>query len=113
MELRGNITTRLKQYTAYADDILLITRTGQSLLETLQKRKEIWAQYGLIVNGQKTNYLRCTRKNYKLEELQINSIHLEQVQSYKYLGSTVNSDKSIKEEIQHRITLGNKAYYAN
>jgi hypothetical protein len=25
----------------------------------------------------------------------------------------VNSDTSIEEEIQHRITLGNKAYYAN
>jgi len=34
-------------------------------------------------------------------------------QSYKYLGSTVNSDNAIEEEIQYRITLGNKAYYAN
>ena len=41
------------------------------------------------------------------------SMYLEQAQSYKYLGSTVNSDNSIEEEIQHRITLGNKAYYAN
>ena len=32
----------------------------------------------------------CTRKNYKREELQIDSMYLEQVQSYKYLGSTVN-----------------------
>jgi len=40
-------------------------------------------------------------------------MYLEQVQSYKYLGSTVNSDNSIEEEIQYRITLGNKAYYAN
>jgi hypothetical protein len=32
---------------------------------------------------------------------------------YKYLGSVVNSDTSIEEEIQHRITVGNKAYYAN
>jgi hypothetical protein len=31
MELRGNITTHLKQCTAYADDILLTTRTKQSL----------------------------------------------------------------------------------
>jgi len=51
--------------------------------------------------------------HYKLEELQIDSMYLERVQSYKYLGSTVNSDNSIEEEIQYRITLGNKAYYAN
>jgi len=35
----------------------------------------------------------------------------EQVQSYKYLRSTVNSDNSIEGKIQYRITLGNKAYY--
>ena len=40
-------------------------------------------------------------------------MYLEQVQSYKYLGSAVNSDNSTEEEIQHRIALGNKAYYAN
>jgi len=85
VELRDNITTRLKQCIAYADDILLTAVTKQSLLETFQKLKEISAQYGLIVNGQKTKYLRYTRKNYKLEELQIYSMYLEQVQSYKYL----------------------------
>ena len=40
-------------------------------------------------------------------------MYLEQVQSYKYLGSTVNSDNSIEEEIRNRVTLGNKTYYAN
>ena len=40
-------------------------------------------------------------------------MYLEQVRSNKYLGSTVNSDNSIEEEIQYRITLGNEAYYAN
>ena len=40
-------------------------------------------------------------------------MYLEQVQSYRYLGSTVNSDNSIEEEIQCRITLGNRVYFAN
>ena len=90
--LRKNITTRLKQCIAYADDIMLTTRTKQSLIDTFKKLKEISAKYGLIVNGQKTKYLRCMRKNYNLEELKINSMYPEQVQSYKYLGSTVNND---------------------
>ena len=53
MELKGNITTRLKQFIAYADDILLTTRTKQSLLDTFQKLTEILAQYGLIVKVRK------------------------------------------------------------
>jgi len=68
---------------------------------------------GLIVNGQKTKHLRCARKNYNLEELQINSMYLEQAQSYKYLGLSVNSDNSIEEGIGNKITLGNKAYHTN
>ena len=71
MELRGNITTCLKRYTAYADDILLTTRTKQPLLDRFQKLKETSAQYGLTVNGQK-KIPKMYEKNYKLEELQIN-----------------------------------------
>ena len=40
-------------------------------------------------------------------------MYLEQIQSYKYLGSTMNSDNSVEEEIRNRITLGNKAYHTN
>jgi hypothetical protein len=38
---------------------------------------------------------------------------LEQVKPLKYLGSIVNGNNSIEEEIEERTVLGNKAYYAN
>jgi len=60
----------------------------------------------------KQNTLDVRGKITNLEELQINSMYLEQVQSYKYFWSTVNSDNSIEEAIWNRITLGNKAYHA-
>jgi hypothetical protein len=41
------------------------------------------------------------------------SKYLEQLKSYKYLGSIVNGDNSTEEEIKGRIALGNKAYYAH
>jgi hypothetical protein len=44
---------------------------------------------------------------------QILSTHLEQVKSFKYLGSVVNGNSSIEEEIKGRISLGNRAFYAN
>jgi hypothetical protein len=40
-------------------------------------------------------------------------IHLEQVKSFKYLGSIVNGNNSIEEEIKERISLGNKTYHDN
>jgi len=39
--------------------------------------------------------------------------HLERVKSFKYLGSSVNGNKSIEEEIKGRIFLGNKTFHAN
>jgi hypothetical protein len=85
----------------------------QPIIDTFQKLKEISVQSGLIINEQKTKYLRCTRKNYAMDSVNINSMHLEQVKSFKCLGSIVNGNNSIEEEIEERIVLGNKTYYAN
>ena len=48
-----------------------------------------------------------------LTDIDIDSKYLEQMKSYKYLGSIVSGANSIEEEIRERIALGNKAYYAN
>jgi hypothetical protein len=45
--------------------------------------------------------------------IDITQTHLEQVKSFKYLGTTVNGNNSIEEEIKGRIFVGNKAFYAN
>jgi hypothetical protein len=39
-ELRENISTRLKQYNTYADDILITTRTAQAMIDTFVKLKK-------------------------------------------------------------------------
>jgi hypothetical protein len=57
MDLRGKISTTLKQCSADASDILITTRTKQTLIDTFQKLKEISTQFGLIINEQKTKYL--------------------------------------------------------
>jgi ribose 5-phosphate isomerase len=86
MDLRRNISARLKQCSAYADDILITTRTKQSIIYTFRELKEMSVQSGLIISEQKTKYLRCTRKDYIMHNININSTHLEQVKSFKYLG---------------------------
>ena len=49
LELRGNISTRLKKCLAYAEDILIIARTQQTLIDTFEKLKDISSQYGLTL----------------------------------------------------------------
>jgi hypothetical protein len=64
MDLSRNISTRLKQSSASAGDILIAKRTKQTIIDNFQKLKEISMQFGLIINEQKTKYLRCIKKNY-------------------------------------------------
>jgi hypothetical protein len=83
LDLKGNISTRVKQYSAYADDMLITTRTMHCLVDTFQKLKEISVQVGLNINKHKTKCLRCTKKQHKMDGIDIIQTHLEQVKSFK------------------------------
>jgi hypothetical protein len=48
MDLRGNISTRLKRCSAYADDIPTTTRTKQTIIDTFQKLGSIVNENNLI-----------------------------------------------------------------
>jgi hypothetical protein len=104
----------LKQCAAYADDILILSRTKQAMIDASNKLKMDSIKYGLVINENKTKYMKCTRRiQSKIEDLQIGILKIGQVRSFKYLEATVNEDNSIEEEIKERIALGNKAYYSN
>jgi len=36
LEIRGNVTTRLKRACVYTDDVVLVSRTEQALIDTFQ-----------------------------------------------------------------------------
>jgi len=87
MELRGSIYTRLRQCTAYADDILVTARTTQTMIDTFIKLKNESLKYGLSVNIHKTKYLKCSRTQDQLKPINFENRETEQVRSFKYLGS--------------------------
>jgi hypothetical protein len=70
MEIRGNITTRLKQACIYADDVVQVTRTKQALINTFQKIKQEAEKYGLRINKNKTKYTRHSRTQTNGKEMQ-------------------------------------------
>ncbi|KAJ9582998.1 hypothetical protein L9F63_022656 [Diploptera punctata] len=54
-----------------------------------------------------------TNHNTNLTELTINSDCIDQINSFKYLGTILNDNNTVEEEIKTRISQGNKAYFAN
>jgi hypothetical protein len=98
VEARGNISTRLKQISAYADDIIIIGRTKQVTMDTFTKLKNEASKFGLLINENKTKYFMCMRKQRRGNKLEIVDMSFESVQSFKYLGSTVNQNNTIEEK---------------
>jgi len=70
-------------------------------------------EYGLTVIVHKTKHLKCSRRQDQLKAINIENKEIEQVRSFKYLGSIINTDNKIEEEIKERIALRNKAFFAN
>jgi len=107
LEIRGNITTRLKQACVYGDDVVLVTRTKQALINTFQKIRQEAEKYGLTVNQNKTKYMRHfrTQTNGKDREIEIEGMKIEEVSKIKYLGTIVTKDNLIEEEIRKNCSL--------
>jgi hypothetical protein len=68
---------------------------------------------GPIVNNSKTKYLHCTRKTIQPTYLNTGEEQFQQVNAFKYLGTMVNTNNSIEEEIKERIAAGNRAYHVH
>jgi hypothetical protein len=83
------------------------------MIDTFEKLKNISLQFGLTVNENKTEYMKCTMKETQLDRLTVGNIQIDQVRSFSYLGTIVNGNNTLEEEIRERIVKGNKALHAN
>ena len=57
--------------------------------------------------------MKCTRKESQLGKIAVGNIQIDQVRSFSCLGTIVNANNTLEEEIRERIVKGNKAFYAN
>jgi hypothetical protein len=113
LELRGIVSTCLKQCLTYADDILITARTEQTMIGTFKKLRNISVQFVLILKENKMKYMKCTRKETQLDKLTVDNMHIDQVRSFIFLVTVVSGNNTLEEEIRERIAKGNKAFYAN
>ena len=57
VDQRGTIFTKSSQICAYADDIVIATRSEQRLMDVYTKLEEETNKMGLIVNQEKTKFM--------------------------------------------------------
>jgi len=114
LSLRGDVSLKLKQIVAYADDVALLARSLKALKEIFHKLKNEATLVGLSINEDKTKYMQMKRMGIiDITHPKIDNFAFENVENFNYLGSIFNADNKMIIEIAERIAKCNKAYYAN
>jgi hypothetical protein len=101
--IRGNISTKVVQINAYTDDVI-ITWNLKTLEEALQNLDNTAQEVGLKISQEKQN----EKTHNHCKQIAVAGYRFERVSCFPYLGSVLNDDNSIAEEITHRIEKGNK-----
>jgi len=101
IETRATIFYKSVQVMAYADDIVIIDRSLASMKEDFQLLEEASEGVGLVINEGKTKYMVTanTQDCSKPHAIETGRYNFERVVSFTYLGSLVNGDSNVSEEI--------------
>jgi hypothetical protein len=114
LNLRGDISLKLKQTVAYADDVALLARSPKALKEIFHKLQYEATLVWLNINKDKTKYMQIKTTGTKdITHLKIDNFAFENVENFNYMGNILNADNKMNIEIAERIVKGNKAYCAN
>jgi hypothetical protein len=100
LNLRGDISLKLKQIVAYADDVALLARSPKTLKEILHKLQNEANLVGLNIDGDETKYMQIKRTGTKdIIHLKIANFAYANVENFNYLGSILNADNKMNIEI--------------
>uniref|UniRef100_A0A1I7Y6G3 Reverse transcriptase domain-containing protein n=1 Tax=Steinernema glaseri TaxID=37863 RepID=A0A1I7Y6G3_9BILA len=100
------INGSLISYLAYADDIVLLSRStaeAQLMVTALCKETE---KIGLKINVKKSKWMVQSRPPNPDKELLIHNEPIDLVSSFKYLGQTLAWPRNHTKEISQRISAG-------
>ena len=113
MDTSSTIFTKSTQLLGFADDLDILGRNMEAVKEKFVALDTKGTDLGLKVNDEKTEYMIITPSNRQQEQsVTIGTHTFKRVDKFVYLGSQLNSDNSIMDEVKRRITLGNRSYYS-
>ena len=101
---------KLIQDVRFADDQGMIASTEKGLQKIMDKLNATAENFGMKINTKKTKVMKVSRNVGEEINIVINGSRIEQVKSFKYLGSTMTEDGRCETEIKVRIALAKEAF---
>jgi len=110
-ELTKDIQGDILWCMLFADDIVLVDESRQGVNATLELWRETLETGGLRISRSKTEYLHCRFGGQSVEdgdssEVTIEGVKVQQKETFRYLGSYMQSYGDIDDDISHRIQAG-------
>jgi len=93
----------------YADDLVVLAKEEKMLQDMIDKLIEIGRCYGMETNVEKTKVMRISRQSFSVK-IMVDQKQLENVKSFKYLGSILTNDGRCTCEIKCRIAMAKVAF---
>ena len=91
----------------FADDTALVAETEEELRILVREFDSVCQRRKLKVNAGKSKVMRCSREgNVGGLNVHLGGERLEEVESFKYLGSVVAADGGVEEDVRQRVNEG-------
>jgi hypothetical protein len=102
------------QLLAYADDVSIVGENIDTTQKNTKALLDASKEVGLEVNLEKTKYMlvsRCQKAGQR-QSIKIANRSFEDVEKFKYLGTTLTDQNCVQEEIKNRLNSGNACYHS-
>jgi hypothetical protein len=109
ISFNGSNITNLR----YADDAALVADTEKKLQKMMDKLNNTCKNYGMDINVKKTKVMVISNERKEKCAVTLDDKILEQVSTYKYLGSWIKEDARCEEDIRARIGMAKAAFWQN
>jgi exonuclease III len=109
MKMKGvKIGGRKVSCVRFADDMAVLAEDQKGLEISIKMLEEACKAYGMKVNAKKTKVM-SVRSEEKIE-LHIDGVRVDQVNSFKYLGSFLTEDWRCEKDVKARIGIAKEAF---
>ena len=94
----------------FADDQAVVASTEKGLQYLMDDIVKTAKKYDMKLNVKKTKVMRISKRNIGTVDITVEGQKMEQVKSFKYLGSIITDDGRCEAEIKARIATAKEAF---